>query len=164
MGVESGTTVDDFMDFFSRTIRTAIKDKSAGIITDVGVAKPEVASSKDVLAHIQSFLYWSDLKLETEDAISIRQDCARQFIEMGEYRAASMFHRSCMEKVDSVMGDPTTDAPSKTFLTLNKVQSLYGIAKCEIRELLMLDPGVKYPNTLPCRIFWPDGFRAHAPS
>lgn len=46
MGVEAGTKVSDFSDFFQRSIVTACKDVAARIITDVGKARPEVAGVK----------------------------------------------------------------------------------------------------------------------
>ena len=46
MGVEAGTRVEDFSDFFQRSIVTACKDKLARIITDVGAPPVEVAGTK----------------------------------------------------------------------------------------------------------------------
>ena len=151
MGVESGTTKDDFSDYFTRTILTAIRDKTSTLVVDVGLSKPQVAGSKDISSFLQTYLYWLELKLSNEDVISSLLDGADRLVSLGELDAAALLYGKCRARADSSHAaacalDP--NRPLALFLVVHKVQAMYGKAGCEVRELRARDKYVKYPNTL----------------
>ncbi|GMH79329.1 hypothetical protein TrST_g7856 [Triparma strigata] len=155
MGVESGTKSSDFEDFFQHTIVRLISDQSATVIVDPGENNPELAGSAECRSHINNFLYWSNLKLPASSVISLFLKCGQQLQSIDELSASTLLFESCINKADEVMKtenfqDASSDdpPPSVNFLTLNKVQAIYGISSNTIKSLLAIDQNVKYPNTL----------------
>ncbi len=147
MGVESGTTKEDFADYFARTIVTAIRDKTASIVVDVGSPAPQVAGYKEIFSFIQSYLYWLELKLTNEDVISSLLEGAEKLVSLNELDVATIFYDKCIARVD-LWSASNPSLPLTPFLVMNKVQAMYGVANNAIKDLLRYDKYVKYPNTL----------------
>ncbi|GMH70729.1 hypothetical protein TrLO_g545 [Triparma laevis f. longispina] len=143
MGVESGTKPSDFEDFFQQTIVRLITDQGATVVVDPGEEAPELAGSSECRSHLQNFLYWSNLKLPAPDVISLYLKCGLQLQSINELSTSTLLFSSCISKVES-----TPTAPTSTFLTLHKVQSIFSISSNTIKSLLSVDRNVKYPNTL----------------
>tara|TARA_B110000305_G_C19150821_1_gene497973 strand:+ start:69 stop:761 length:693 start_codon:yes stop_codon:yes gene_type:complete len=146
MGVEAGSTKDDFSDFFHQSIYQAIVDKRSTIIGDPGqTILPQIATSSSISPHIHSYLYWVKLKLTPVDCISSLYECGERLNALNERKAAITFYEACIATVDEKQVSSPNDSLS---LLKFKVQSLFGIANADVRTFLELDPMVKYPNTL----------------
>ena len=142
MGVEAGTTKDDFSDYFTKTILSTIRDKNNTTVVDVGSIKPQVAGSKEIFSFIQTYLYWLELKLPGREVVQSLLEGAAKLVALDELEVATIFFEKCIQAVDALAsklpgGDSTTKRSSNdAFLVRHKVESLYGIAACRIKVSL----------------------------
>jgi len=102
------------------------------------------------MEQINIFLYWAELKLPANETVPLFNSSAQQLSEMGERTVAKIIYQRAVDLAvkTSESSERSSASASAVFVVKNKVQAIYGIASCEIKDLLELDPSVKYPNTL----------------
>jgi len=103
MGVESGTTKDDFDDYFHSSIYTLIRDKQSSLTTDPTSTQPppQVSISPNISPNISAFLYWVKIKLNTEDCVQCLFEGGEKLCKLGEKKAAESFYANCIDVIDT---------------------------------------------------------------